>query len=125
MAGTQAGRLIRSAEQHQEERPISLVFGSGSAAFRTVHDDLPFGRAQAPPPYAAALFQEPFKNRKLIRHLRSLIGQPGLVSLDLVAGFKFLQQSIAKLHERAIIGGPFALRVRAARSCDAEHLPRN
>jgi hypothetical protein len=25
----------------------------------------------------------------LIRHLRSLIGQPGLVSLDLVAGFKF------------------------------------
>jgi hypothetical protein len=30
-----------------------------------------------------------------------------------------------KLHERAIMGGPFALRVRAARSCDAEHLPRN
>jgi len=89
VAVTQAGRLIRSAEQHQEERPISLVFGSGSAAFRTVHDDLPFGRAQAPPPYPAALFQEPFKNRKLIRHLRSLIGQSGLVSFDLVAGSSF------------------------------------
>jgi hypothetical protein len=80
---------MRSAEQHQQERPISLVSGSGSAAFRPVHDDLPFGRAQAPPPYAAALFQEPFKNRKLIRHLRSLIGRSGLVSFDLVAGSRF------------------------------------
>jgi hypothetical protein len=33
-----------------------------------VHNDLPFGRAHAPPPYAAALFQEQFKNRKLLRH---------------------------------------------------------
>jgi hypothetical protein len=65
---TQAGRLIRSAEQHQEERPIGLVFGRGSAALLTVHNDLPFGRAHAPRPYAAALFQEQFKNRKLIRH---------------------------------------------------------
>jgi hypothetical protein len=28
----QAGRLIRSAEQHQEECPISFVFGGGAAA---------------------------------------------------------------------------------------------
>jgi hypothetical protein len=47
---------------------MSLVFGSGSTAFRTVHNDLPFGRAQAPLPYAASLFQERFKNRKLIWH---------------------------------------------------------
>ena len=80
---------MRSAEQHQEERPISLVPGSGSATFRPVHDDVPFGRAQAPPPYAAALFQERFKNRKLIRH-----GHRSLVNLffcrfDLVAGSMF------------------------------------
>jgi hypothetical protein len=58
--------LIRSAEQHQEECPISLVFGSGSAAFRTLHDDIAFGRANAPPPSSAALPQDHVKNWKLI-----------------------------------------------------------
>ena len=70
--------MIRSAEQHQEERPISLVFGRGSAVLRTLHNDLPFGRANAPPPYATALFQEQFKNRKLVRHC-DLISQAGYV----------------------------------------------
>ena len=70
--------MIRSAEQHQEERPISPVFGRGPAALRTVHNDLPFGRAHAPPPYAAALFQEQFKNRKSVRHC-DLISQAGFV----------------------------------------------
>jgi hypothetical protein len=81
--------LIRRAEQHQEECPVSLVFGSGSTAFRPVHNDLTVGRAHEPAPYAAALFQERFKNRKLIRH-----GHRSLVNLffcrfDLVAGSMF------------------------------------
>ena len=74
VAVIQTSRAIRSAEQHLEECPIRLVFGSESAVFRTTHNDLPFGRAKAPPPYTAALFQECFKDGKLIRHCdRSLV----------------------------------------------------
>ena len=74
VAVVQTSRAIRSAEQHLEECPIRFVFGSESAVFRTMHNDLPFGRAKAPPPYTAALFQECFKDGKLIRHRdRSLV----------------------------------------------------
>jgi hypothetical protein len=59
-------RLIRRGQQQQEECPVSLVFGSGPAALRTHHDGSPFGRANAPPPYSAALLQHQFKNRELI-----------------------------------------------------------
>jgi hypothetical protein len=84
--------LIWSAEQHQEERPISLVFGGGSTALRTEHNYLPFGGAQAPSPYAAALFQEQFKNREFIRHCDcSLV--LGLVSFELVVGSKVYSKS--------------------------------
>ena len=55
---------VRSAQQHQEKRPIGLVSGGGSAAFRALHDDLPFGRTNAPSPYAATLFQQGFKDRQ-------------------------------------------------------------
>jgi hypothetical protein len=52
----------------------ALYLAAGPTGFSTVHNDLPFGRAHAPPPYAAALFQEWFKNRKLMRHCdRSLV----------------------------------------------------
>ena len=127
VAVTQARRLIRSAEQHQEECPISLVFGSGSSAFRTAHNDLPFGRAHAPPPYTAALFQERFKNRKLIRHCdHSLVS---LVLCRLIwSQVQGLQRCLAKLHEISddsiLVRCPEASAQRRMYSCDAERLPR-
>ena len=72
---TQPGRPIRGPQQQQEECPVSLVFGSGSAAVRTLHDNLPFGRAHAPPPSPASLLQDHFKNRKLIGHCNRSIDQ--------------------------------------------------
>jgi hypothetical protein len=45
-----------------------LVFGSGSVAFGTLHDGHPFDRANAPPPFPAALIQDYFEGRKSIRH---------------------------------------------------------
>jgi hypothetical protein len=51
----QPGRPIRRPQQQLEECPVSLVFGNGPAAFRTLHDNLPFGRAHAPPPDPASL----------------------------------------------------------------------
>jgi hypothetical protein len=72
---TQPGRPIRRPQQQQEECPVSLVFGSGSAPVRTLHDNLPFGRAHAPPPSPASLLQDHFKNRKLIGHCHRSIGQ--------------------------------------------------
>jgi hypothetical protein len=71
-----------------------------------VHDDRSFGSAQAPLPCAAALSQELFKNRKLIRHLQSLIGQSDL-SLVSLQGQDL--EKMAKLHERAF--GPLARRL--------------
>jgi hypothetical protein len=65
---SQPGRPIRRPQQQLEECPVSLVFGSGSAAVRTLHDNLPFGRAHAPPPSPASFLQDHFKNRKLIGH---------------------------------------------------------
>ena len=65
---TQPGRPIRRPQQQQEECPVSPVSGSGSAACRTLHDNLPFGRAYAPPPSPASLLQDHFKDRKLIGH---------------------------------------------------------
>jgi hypothetical protein len=64
----QPGRPIRRPQQQQEECPVSPVFGGGSAACRTLHDNLPFGRAYAPPPSPASLLQDHFKDRKLIGH---------------------------------------------------------
>jgi hypothetical protein len=61
-------QAIRRGQQQEEERPVSFVFGSGSAAFRTLHDDIPFGCAHAPPPCSPAFLQELFKNLKLVRH---------------------------------------------------------
>jgi hypothetical protein len=78
-----------------------------------VHDDFPLGRAQAPPPYAAALFQETFKNRKLIRHLRSLIGQSDLVSFDLVAGLRFAAKYSKNCMEELLVVLPQAFAQRA------------
>ena len=66
--------------------------GGGSTALRTEHNYLPFGGAQAPSPYAAALFQEQFKNREFIRHCDcSLV--LGLVSFELVVGSKVYSKS--------------------------------
>jgi hypothetical protein len=81
----QPGRPIRRAQQQQKERPVSLVFGSGPAAFRTLHDNLPFGRAHAPPPGPASLLQDRFENRKLIGHCHrfSTVGQAGVPYLGL------------------------------------------
>jgi len=62
-------------QQQQKERPVGIVFGSGSAAFRTVHDDIPFGSADAPPPSSAALLQGQFKNWKLIQISRSCLAK--------------------------------------------------
>jgi hypothetical protein len=59
---------VRSAQQHQEERSVGVVSGKGSAAFRALHDDLPFGCTNAPFPRAATLFQQYFKDRQLMRH---------------------------------------------------------
>ena len=116
--------MIRSAEQHQEECPISLVFGSGSAAFRTVHNDLPFRRAHAPPPYAAALFQERFKNRKLIRHCdRSLVSLV-LCRSSQVQGLQQVRQNCMKFGDDLIGLCPEVSAQRRVCSCDAEHLPR-
>ncbi len=41
---------------------------SGSAAFRTLHDHVPFGRAHDPAPFSAAPLQEHFENGKFISH---------------------------------------------------------
>jgi hypothetical protein len=60
-------QAIRRGQQQEEERPVSFVFGSGSAAFRTLHDDMPFGCADAPRQCSAALPQGQFKNWKLIQ----------------------------------------------------------
>jgi hypothetical protein len=58
---------VRSAQQHLEERSISLVSSEGSAAFRALHNDLPFGRTNAPTPSTTALFQQDFEDRQLVR----------------------------------------------------------
>lgn len=68
-------RSIRRGQQKQEQCPVSLVFGSGSAAFRTLHDDRPFGCADAPPPCSAALPEGQFKNWKLIQAQRSCLAK--------------------------------------------------
>ena len=67
-------RSIRRGQQKQEQCPVSLVFGGESAAFRTLHDNLPFGRAHAPPPGPASLLQDRFENRKLIGHCNRFNG---------------------------------------------------
>jgi hypothetical protein len=54
---------------------VSFVFGSGSAAFRTLHDDSPLGCAHAPPPCSATLLQGQFKNGKLIQASRSCLAK--------------------------------------------------
>ena len=72
---TQPGRPIRRPQQQQEECPVSLVFGSGSAPVRTLRNNLPFGRAHAPPPSPASLLQDHFKNRKLVGHCNRSIDQ--------------------------------------------------
>jgi hypothetical protein len=58
----QPDRLIRRGQQQQEEGPVGLIAGGGSAAFRTMHDDIPLGCANAPLPISAALLQDLFKN---------------------------------------------------------------
>src|SRR6476659_8735816 len=59
---------VRRAQQHQEKRSVCLVSGTDSAAFRAVHDDLPFFRTNAPSPHAATLLQEGFKDRQSVWH---------------------------------------------------------
>jgi len=54
---------------------VSFVFGSGSAALRTLHDDIAFGCAHAPPPFSAAFLQDHFKNKKLVQALRSCLAK--------------------------------------------------
>ncbi len=87
----QPGRPIRRPQQQLEECPVSPVFGSGSAAFRTLHDNLPFGRAHAPPPGPASLLQDHFKNRKLVRHCNRFNSQAEfhICIFHLGAGSKF------------------------------------
>ena len=67
---------VGSAQQHQEERSVGVVSGKGSAAFRALHDDLPFGCTNAPFPRAATLFQQYFKDRQLMRHCDHSFGHP-------------------------------------------------
>jgi hypothetical protein len=62
-------------QQEQEECPDGFVFGSGSAAFRTLHDNIPFGSADAPPPSSAALPQGQFENWKRIQTSRSCLAK--------------------------------------------------
>ena len=65
------GDYVGRAQQHQEERAIGLVSGGGPAAFRPEHDDLAFGRTNAPTPNPPPLFQHGFKDRQLMsRHFR-------------------------------------------------------
>jgi hypothetical protein len=71
--------IERRGQQQEEERPVSFVFGSGSAAFRTLHDDSPFGCAHVPPPRSAALLQDLIKNWKSIGHPRSVTRQRRLM----------------------------------------------
>jgi hypothetical protein len=66
LRGVSWNQSIRRGQQQLEECPVSFVFGGGSAAFRTLHDDLPFGCAHAPPPSSAALLYGEFKDWKLI-----------------------------------------------------------
>jgi hypothetical protein len=76
---------VRSAQQHQEERSISFISGSGSAAFRALHNDLPLSCTNAPSPCTATLFQQYFKDRQLVRHaIFHLVSSN--VSFDLLAG---------------------------------------
>jgi hypothetical protein len=85
VAVTRMDVWVRSAQQHQEERSISFISGSGSAAFRALHNDLPLSCPNAPSPCTAALFQQYFKDRQLVRHaIFHLVSSN--VSFDLLAG---------------------------------------
>jgi hypothetical protein len=50
------------------DRPAHRSSGSGSAAFRTLHDHVPFGRAHGPARFSAAPLQEHCENGKFISH---------------------------------------------------------
>jgi len=62
----QRDRPIRRGKQQQEEGSLSLVLGSGSNAFKTLHENIPRGRANTPSPSPAALLHDHFKKWKLI-----------------------------------------------------------
>jgi hypothetical protein len=96
---TQPGRPIRRPQQQQEECPVSPVFGSGSAAFRTLHGNLAFGRAHAPPPGPASLLQDHFKNRKLVGHCDRFnrSAELHICVVHLVAGSNFSPRGRQKL----------------------------
>jgi hypothetical protein len=67
----QSDRSTRCGQQQQEECPVSFVIGSRSAAFRALHDHVPFGCTDAPVPFSAAPLQVHFKDWKsTIRHLK-------------------------------------------------------
>jgi hypothetical protein len=101
---TQPGRSVRRPQQQQEECPVSPVFGGGPAAFRTLHDNLPFGRAHAPPPSPASLLQDHFKNRKLVGHCHYFnrsCGVQYLCVFHLAAGSNFLRERDKNLTKSA------------------------
>jgi hypothetical protein len=59
----------RRGQQQQEECPVSFVIGSRSAAFRALHDYVPFGCTDAPVPYSASPLQDHIKDWKsIIKH---------------------------------------------------------
>ena len=63
------GRLVRRGEKQQKQCPFSVIFGRGSAAFGTAHDDAPVCRAHSPPPsFSTAPLQDHLKDWELIRH---------------------------------------------------------
>jgi hypothetical protein len=66
------GQPRRRSQQHQKKRAIGLILGGGAAAFRSLHDDMAVGRAQAPPARAAAFSEADIKKRKSVRHRYSL-----------------------------------------------------
>jgi hypothetical protein len=95
---------VRRPQQQQEECPVSLVFGRGSAAFRTPYHNLPFGRAHAPPPGPASLLQGHFENRKLIGHGNRFKAGSISVSFHLVAGSKLTARETKKLNKTGRAG---------------------
>jgi len=103
---TQPGRPIRRPQQQQEECPVSLVFGTGSAAVRALHDNLPFSRAHAPPPSPASLLQDHFKNRKLVEHCNRFKVKRGSISVSFhpVVGSKFTARKDKNSTEQATPG---------------------
>jgi hypothetical protein len=70
-------RSIGRGQQQQEKCPVSVVFGSGTAAFRTLNNGIAVGRGHAPQPFSATFLQDHLKDLKLIRRHDLGVPSPG------------------------------------------------